>query len=96
MVSIFRRSLRTIQQAAAKTRALPGDTCRLLFYSHGAIIALAGETRKYLSLCLMIRPQNRFQTNVMLEVYVYTVSLIQVNLFRLYKIALISPLDEQY
>ena len=25
-----------------------------------------------------------------------TVSLIQVNLFRLYKIALISPLDEQY
>jgi len=71
MVSIFRRSLRTIQQAAAKTRALPGDTCRLLFYSHGAIIALAGEIRKYLSLCLMIRPQNRFQTNVMLEVYVY-------------------------
>ena len=44
----------------------------------------------------MIRPQNRFQTNAMLEVYVYTVNLVQVNSFQLYKIALISPLDEQY
>ena len=42
------------------------------------------------------RPQNRFQTNAMLEVYVYTVNLIQMNSFQLYKIALISPLDEQY
>ena len=32
----------------------------------------------------------------MLEVYVYTVNLVQVNSFQLYKIALISPLDEQY
>ena len=94
MVGIFRRNLRTIQQAATKTRALPGDTDELQFYDHGAIIALAGEICKYLSLCLMIRPQNRFQANAMLEVYVYTVNLIQVNSFRLYKIALISPLDE--
>lgn len=50
----------------------------------------------------MIRPQNRFQTNVMLEfilitytyTYTYIVNLIQVNSFQLYKIALINPLDE--
>ncbi|MBF1030626.1 MAG: hypothetical protein HXL03_00590 [Candidatus Nanosynbacter sp.] len=48
MVGIFRRNLRTIQQAAAKTRALPGGTDELSFYGHGVIIALAGEICKYL------------------------------------------------
>jgi len=48
MVGIFRRNLRTIQQAAVKTRALPGGVDELPFYGHGAIIALAGEICKYL------------------------------------------------
>jgi len=48
MVGIFRRILRTIQQAAAKTRALPGGADELPFYGHGVIIALAGEICKYL------------------------------------------------
>ena len=46
MVGIFRRILRTIQQAAANTRALPGGADELLVYSHGVIIALAGEMCK--------------------------------------------------
>jgi hypothetical protein len=50
MVGIFRRILRTIQQAAANTRALPGGADELLVYSHGVIIALAGEMCKYLLL----------------------------------------------
>ncbi|MBB1566749.1 hypothetical protein HG431_003135 [Candidatus Saccharibacteria bacterium] len=48
MVGIFRRNLRTIQQAATKTRALPGGADELPFYGHGVIIALAGEICKYL------------------------------------------------
>jgi hypothetical protein len=46
MVGIFRRNLRTIQQAAAKTRALPGGADELSFYSHEVIITLIAKIRK--------------------------------------------------
>jgi len=47
MVGIFRRNLRTIQQAAAKTRALPGGADELLCYSHRMIIIPTAKIRKY-------------------------------------------------
>jgi hypothetical protein len=46
MVGIFRINLRTIQQAAVKTRALPGGADELPFYSHGVIITLIAKIRK--------------------------------------------------
>jgi hypothetical protein len=47
MVGIFRRNLRTIQQAAAKTRALPGGADELPFYSHRVIIMPTAKICKY-------------------------------------------------
>ena len=47
MVGIFRRNLRTIQQAAMKTRALPGGADELPFYGHGVIIIPTAKIRKH-------------------------------------------------
>ena len=46
MVGVFKRILRTIQQAAAKTRALPGGDDELPFYGHEVIIIPTAKIRK--------------------------------------------------